>query len=364
MLNKEEEKEENEIVQAQLINLVKEIQQGEGGLLICEMTESFLYNIHCVYNAIETHPFVSLLFRLIYHTKNPEIAFYMLKGILNFAQSKDGMKYKPMFDHYFIETYDWLVKTYGWSFLKQFMIILRDNLENGKNEMLFHHIITNIVNQLRADDTATIENISYLCYQLPREKSFTWGWLTYYIAHVYGNKPNNLHTIVSAKHMRQYLMYYRRLLTSLRRRVVLYDDVVTTRGTETTTVAGAEEAAQWEGEINWETLVNTLQVQTQVEAPVQTPVEAQTQTEQAHIETPVEAQTQVEQTQTPVEAQAEPVQTPVEAQAKPVQTQSEQAQIETPVQTQVETQAQTQAEPSEEKKPQSGLGSWLYSWFG
>ena len=327
MLNKEEEKEENEIVQAQLINLVKEIQQGEGGLLICEMTESFLYNIHCVYNSIETPPFVSLLFRLIYHTKNPEIAFYMLKGSLNFVQSKDGMKYKPMFDHYFIETYDWLVKTYGWSFLKQFMIILRDNLENGKNEMIFHHIITNIVNQLRADDTATIENISYLCYQLPREKSFTWGWLTYYIAHVYGNKPNNLHTIVSAKHMRQYLMYYRRLLTSLRRRVVLYDT------TETTTVAA--EAAQWEGNINWETILNTLQAQTPVEA-------------------------QAEPVQTPVEGQAEPVQAPVEGQAEPVQAQIE-AQAE-PVQTPVE--AQAEQSPSEEKKPQRGFGNWLYSWFG
>ena len=324
MLNKEED----EIVQGQLINLVKEIQQGEGGIFICEMTESFLYNIHCVYNAIESPPYVSLLFRLIYHTKNPEIAFYMLKGILNFVQSKDGMKYKPMFDHYFIETYDWLVKTYGWSFLKQFMIILRDNLENGKNEMLFHHIITSIVNQLRADDTATIENMSYLCYQLPREKSFTWGWLTYYIAHVYSNKPNNLHTIVSAKHMRQYLMYYRRLLTSLRHRVVLYD---TTRGTETTVA----ESEQWEGDINWETLVNTLQVQTQ-SAQTQS---AQTQSAQT------QAQTPVEQTQAPVE----------------------QTQIETPVQTpleQAQTPVEAQAQPSEEKKPQSGFGSWLYSWFG
>jgi len=273
----------------------------------------------------------------------------MLKGILNFVQSKDGMKYKPMFDHYFIETYDWLVKTYGWSFLKQFMIILRDNLENGKNEMLFHHIITNIVNQLRADDTATTENMSYLCYQLPREKSFTWGWLTYYIAHVYGNKPNNLHTIVSAKHMRQYLMYYRRLLTSLRRRVVLYDDVVTTRGTETTTVAGAEEAAQWEGEINWETLVNTLQVQTPAplveqaqQTPVQAPVE-QAQSEQAPVEQAQSDQAQAEPTQ------AEP------SQAEPTQAEPSQAEP---------TQAQAQSEPSEEKKPQSGLGSWLYSWFG
>jgi hypothetical protein len=254
----------------------------------------------------------------------------MLKGILNFVQSKDGMKYKPMFDHYFIETYDWLVKTYGWSFLKQFMIILRDNLENGKNEMLFHHIITSIVSQLRADDTATIENMSYLCYQLPREKSFTWGWLTYYIAHVYGNKPNNLHTIVSAKHMRQYLMYYRRLLTSLRRRVVLYDT------TETTTVAA--EAEQWEGNINWETIVNTLQAQ-QAQTPVEqapAPLVEQAQVEQAQVE-----QAQVEQ------AQVE-------------QTQVEQAQVE---QTQVE-QAQTQVESSEEKKPQRGFGNWLYSWFG
>jgi len=340
MLNKEEKEEENEIVQAQLINLVKEIQQGEGGLLICEMTESFLYNIHCVYNAIETHPFVSLLFRLIYHTKNPEIAFYMLKGILNFVQSKDGMKYKPMFDHYFIETYDWLVKTYGWSFLKQFMIILRDNLENGKNEMIFHYIITSIVSQLRVDDTATTENMSYLCYQLPREKSFTWGWLTYYIAHVYGNKPNNLHTIVSAKHMRQYLMYYRRLLTSLRRRVVLYDT------TETTTAAGAEEAAQWEGEINWKTILNTLQVQTQVE---------QTQTQVEQTQTPVEqTQTPVEQTQTPAPlVEQTPVETPVE-----------QTPVEAQAQTPVEAQAQTQQSPSQEKKPQSGFGSWLYSWFG
>ena len=340
--------EAHDILKNQIIALVKEIQQEEARF-ICEMTETFLYNLFVVYKenlaTSEILDYVSVLYRLIFHThqKVPELSYQLIKGFMNFGQSRDGANYKPMLDHYFMETFDGLVYTYGWSFLKKFTTLLRDNLENEQNEPIFHYLILQIVNQLKLDD---IENQSDLCYNLPREKSFSWGWLSYYIAHMYGAHPPNLHTPVNAKNLRKYMMNYRHLLTRLRRSVMTYAD--NTMPYVDNTMPYVDENDWWtsaeEEEISWTTILTILnqpkyawakEVIITTEEPAPAPAPAQ--------EAPAPAPTE--------EAPAQEAHTP--AQEAPAQ--------EAPAQ---EAPAQTQTQTEEKISSQTyGFGSWLYSWF-
>ena len=233
-----------DMMQKQIIDIIDEIKQGET-TYIREMTDNLLYNLFCVYNNDinydETMEYVSLLYRLIFqtHEHQPEIAYHIISGFMRFGQSVDGQNYKPMLDHYVMEAFDYLIQTNGWSILKQFLTILRYNLEKVENGTVFNYILLHISAQLVKDEeaagkvevavaseAATSRNhISDLCYNLPREKSFTWGWLSYYIARIYGARQNvdtnlnscDLQSSLTSKKMRNYLMIYRRLLTKLRR---------------------------------------------------------------------------------------------------------------------------------------------------
>jgi hypothetical protein len=93
---------------------------------------------------------------------------------------------------------------------------MRSTIYNFSNEPLFKHIIERVVIQLKTD----MKDISYssdVCYHLPREKSFVWGWFSHTVARAYFSDPKyNMKRGKGEKKMRKYMMLYRKLITHLR----------------------------------------------------------------------------------------------------------------------------------------------------
>ena len=198
------------ILKDQFITLIK----TEDFHKIREITETILYNSFCVLKTNNLH--VSLLYRLIFHTykENPLTACHILSGFIKFGQSEGGQPYKPMIDYFVVEAFNYLLKENGWVVLKPCVIALREI--NYNNEPLFQHMITCIVKQLDKD----INEMPYssdLCYNLPREKSFSWGWFSYVIARAYYDILFLKKDKISAKQLRNIMMLYRKLLTKLRK---------------------------------------------------------------------------------------------------------------------------------------------------
>ena len=264
---------DREIMQKQLIDIIDEIKQGEI-TYISEMTDTLLYNLFCVYNNDitydETMDYVSLLYRLIFqtHKHQPEIAYHIISGFMRFGQSVDGQNYKPMLDHYIMEAFDHLVQTNGWSILKKFVTILRYNLVKVENETVFNYILLHISAQLAKDNEdseavtceaeACDKQISDLCYNLPREKSFTWGWFSYYIARIYCSRQNvdANNALITPKKMRNYLMIYRRLLTKLRSSCL--HELPVSEARANVSVSEASDNVWEDEEIKWELVLYIL----------------------------------------------------------------------------------------------------------
>ncbi len=199
------------ILKEQLITLITQINSQHLNT-IREITVTLLYNSFCVFKT--TKPYVSLLYRLIFHTykENPLIAFHILSGFIKFGQYCHT--YKPLIDYFVIEAFNALQKEYGWAILKPCAIALREI--HYINEPLFQHMIGCIVRQLK-QDTNDMPYSSDLCYNLPREKSYTWGWFSFDIARAYYSDNRNE---ISAKQLRNNMMLYRKLLTKLRKNVL------------------------------------------------------------------------------------------------------------------------------------------------
>jgi hypothetical protein len=119
-------------------------------------------------------------------------------------------------DYLAIEAFNGLLNMGGWSIIKPCVVHMRSTIYNFSNEPLFKHIIERVVIQLKTD----MKDISYssdVCYHLPREKSFVWGWFSHTVARAYFSDPKyNMKRGKGEKKMRKYMMLYRKLITHLR----------------------------------------------------------------------------------------------------------------------------------------------------
>jgi hypothetical protein len=201
-----------DIIRFEITELVRDINKNDAKY-ICQKTEHTLYHIYNDIITSEEIENLSVLYRLMFYAykQNHYFAYEILSGFIQFGQSNEGKKYKPLIDHLAIEAFDKLIEIGGWYILRDCLNNLRDNLTNLDAEPIFKHIVSRVAKQLYADDCAppNAVYVSNICHYLPREKSFTWGWFSYYIAEAYYNTTNDL---LSNKKMRHCLMNYRNLL--------------------------------------------------------------------------------------------------------------------------------------------------------
>jgi hypothetical protein len=221
-----------DIIRFEITELVKDINKNDYQD-ICKKTENLLY---CIYRVTsEDLENLSVLYRLIFYAyqQNPLCSYEILSGFLQYGQSEEGIKIKPLIDHLSIEAFDKLIELGGWSILCDCINSLRNNLENYPNEPIFKHIMSCIVKQLYADDheMENPDHLSDICHYLPREKSYVWGWFAFYIASSYYHPSQEN---MSSKRMRKYLMLYRKLVTNLRQ-IVPKDEGIKETETETET---------------------------------------------------------------------------------------------------------------------------------
>jgi hypothetical protein len=201
-------------IPAQIATLIQMINTGHLNS-VSEITISIIYNSLYLYKT--PAQYLSVLYQLIFRTYkyNPTAACHILNGFIQFGQSEYGVLYKPMFDYFTIEAYTALFKQGGWDVVKPCLLVLRSSDPNYLNDPLFKYILAQIVKQLKQDET-DMPYSSDLCYKLPREKSFTWGWFSYDLARAYYTDSTRSDKIILPKQLRMYMMLYRRLLTKLR----------------------------------------------------------------------------------------------------------------------------------------------------
>jgi len=240
-----------DLIRFEIVELIKEINNNEPRD-VCENTEKILYRIYGDIITSEEIENVSVLYRLIFYAykKNPILGYQMLSGFLQFGQSDEGLKYKPLLDHLAIEAFDKLIEIGGWAVLKECINNLRDNLIHLIHEPIFKHILSRITRQLYEDENEELnpDNLSDICHHLPREKSFTWGWFSYYIAeayYIYAYDDSSY--VANKKQMRNNLMQYRKLITMLRRYVPTDDPDLTKQEIELKIKAFENIEESWEG---------------------------------------------------------------------------------------------------------------------
>jgi hypothetical protein len=201
-----------------LITLVKLINNKADGDLtaIDDLTAVILENSLGQSSTV----YLSLLYRLIFHAfkYNPSAACRILSGFIQFGHTAEGVAYKPLLDYFAIEAFNELYNMFGWTIVKPCVTALRDTNTNYLKEPLFNHILNQIGVQLN-EDKNDIPYSSDLCYNLPREKSFSWGWFSYDLVRYYCGMYTNTTTTATnkAKQLRKNMMFYRKLLTELRR---------------------------------------------------------------------------------------------------------------------------------------------------
>ena len=175
----------------------------------------------------ETNEALSILYRLIFQTfhKNRTSAYSILSGFILFGQTRLGRRFKPLLDHLAIEAVDEFLILGGWSILKNCLTTLKENVGDSlTNEPVFIHLVSRVILQLNEDANALdTDTITELCCCLPRERSYTWGWFAYYVAHAFYQGIGARRERVNSKTMRSYLKYYRKMITTLRRAIYDYD---------------------------------------------------------------------------------------------------------------------------------------------
>ena len=210
----------------EIIALVKVLNTSTNNDVIISKVYGLL---HAIFRDNNTNELLSILYRLIFHTfqTNPTNAYCILTGFVQFGQSRSGKKVKPFLDHLLIEAIDELLILGGWFILKDCLNTMRDNVDTIINEPVFTHILTRVVKQLEEDATILDTNdISELCCCLPRERSFEWGWFSYYVAHAFYAGLNARRENVQQKTLRTYLKWYRLTITKLRRIIYNFDPEV------------------------------------------------------------------------------------------------------------------------------------------
>lgn len=240
-----------DLIRFEIVELIKDINNNEPRD-VCENAEKLLYRIYEDIITSEEIEHVSVLYCLIFYAykKNPILGYQMLSGFLQFGQSDEGLKYKPLLDHLAIEAFDKLIEVGGWAVLKECINNLRDNLTHLIHEPIFKHILSRITRQLYDDDNEELnpDNLSDICHHLPREKSFTWGWFSYYIAeayYIYAYDDSSY--VANKKQMRNNLMQYRKLITTLRRYVPTDDPDLIKEEIELKRKAFENIEESWEG---------------------------------------------------------------------------------------------------------------------
>jgi len=209
----------------QIIALVEQI-KAQNSEAVTEMTASLLSAIFSNYQT-----YFPVLYKLILHTYRhapPEMACALLKGFIQTTSAHTSSAHtssahtssahtssahtssenKPLLDYLVVEAYNGLFKMGGWSLLKPCVLMLK----NHKEERLYQYILASVVEQLKQD--YFIEPSSDLCFNLPREKSFSWGWFSYEVAAYYTYGDTNVK--LNAKQLRNCMMIYRKVLTHLR----------------------------------------------------------------------------------------------------------------------------------------------------
>jgi len=204
-------KEQTIAPEEQIIALVEQI-KAQNSEAVTEMTASFLAAVFS-----KSHTYFPVLYKLILHTyrhSSPEMACALLKGFIQTTSAQTTSRNKPLLDYLVVEAYHGLFKMGGWSLLKPCVLMLK----NHKEERLYQYILTSVVDQLKQD--YLIEPSTDLCFNLPREKSFSWGWFSYEVAayYTYGvpNVNSNTNVKLNAKKLRNCMMVYRKVLTHLR----------------------------------------------------------------------------------------------------------------------------------------------------
>ena len=173
----------------------------------------------------EINSYTKDLYKLIiyFSNSNRNASIKIMGGFIQFGKSNTGKQYRPMIDYFMMEIVDILLNQCGWSIIKPVLNMLRENIQKFQKDSTFKYISNKIMKQLEADrlNIEALQPISNLCYYMPREKSFTFGWYSYYIAcELYGNK-NYYNETLKKTHIRHYLMIYRKFINELCRNVVI-----------------------------------------------------------------------------------------------------------------------------------------------
>ena len=232
-------------INEQIMVLVKQI-NNQKKTDIKSLTAKILYDIFYIYEDTRS---LSIPYKLIFHTykQDPEISYNILSGFLEFGENKeDGQSYKPMIDYFAVEAFNGLLQMGGWSIIKPCLMILKENNCNLSTEPLLKHILTCIVTQLKKDNDESFP-ISNICYHLPRETSYSWGWFSYYIAHAFYSGINT--KTLTAKQKRKNMMLYRKMITNLRKNSLEFVNNPTTTKHEYSSVKIGED---------WHSMLNTL----------------------------------------------------------------------------------------------------------
>jgi len=223
-----------------IMDIVKLVNKKE----MTTVRHKVLHFLHCIFiktkfTSVEMNYYLKDIYKLVFYygKENINASVSILCGFIQFGKSGAGKIYKPMIDYFMIEAMNTLIHQCGWSIIKPFMNMLHHSIPNYQTETTFNYICTKIITQLNLDmlsmQSAQPILISELCNHVPRERSFSFGWYSYYLAcELYGNK-NYYKQKIKQTHIRNYLMNYRKIMNELRKhRVALTAHDTTTSKTK------------------------------------------------------------------------------------------------------------------------------------
>jgi len=208
-----------------MLNLIKEDNTKSVSNKVEQILEQ-IFTKKCL-TSFEKNNYIKDIYKSIFYfsPQNINVSISIICGFINFGKQNTGKKYKPMIDYFLMESFNLLLKQCGWYIIKPIMNMLYNNIYKFQNETLFRYISNKIMNQLIIDimNMNELKNniISDICYHVPREKSFSFGWYSYYIAcELYENK-NYYKQQLKQTRIRHYLMNYRKIINELRNNTIV-----------------------------------------------------------------------------------------------------------------------------------------------
>jgi hypothetical protein len=352
-----------------IISIVQSINKNE----VTTLSRKVLHFLHRVFiktklTSFEMNYYIKDIYKLIFYYGNENVnaSVRIICGFIKFGKSSAGRNYKPMIDYFMIEAIETLLNQCGWSIIKPLLNMLYNSIPKFQEETTFNYISNKIIKQLNLDrltmQTSQSLLISELCYTVPRERSFSFGWYSYYIAcELYGNK-NYYKQKIKQTHIRNYLMKYRKLINELRK---YWNSETEHDNTYKTTEVYRPES--FGREMNYYILQLELNKPhyKEVDKIIDSVLQRQTEVVQTDVQTPVEAEAAAEvQTEVSVSASETPV---LEAQIQTeVQTPVLELQLQTPVASQSQTEEITitpQNEIKEKENINVNKNTWFSGWF-